>query len=152
MKPCLLVLCSALQWMGPNAESYRTLGFPVETNILVCSRGTMDEKQIVGFVVLTAVVIKSSIFWDITTCSLLEANLLFGRTYGLHLQDSISRTRYLSISACSRVGIWSACTWRWRQYIPSKLKLTLSKLHSVTSQMMVRSNRILFPRMRVHRV
>jgi hypothetical protein len=35
----------------------------------------------VGSEVLTAVVMKSTIFWDITLCSLLSVNRLFGGTY-----------------------------------------------------------------------
>jgi hypothetical protein len=34
----------------------------------------------VGFEVLTAVVMKSSIFWDITPCSLLKASLAYSST------------------------------------------------------------------------
>jgi hypothetical protein len=40
----------------------------------------------VGFEVLTVVVMKSTIFWDITPCSLLRINRCFGGTYCLQLQ------------------------------------------------------------------
>jgi hypothetical protein len=40
----------------------------------------------VGFEVLTAVFMKSIIFWDITPCSLLKVIIRFGGTYHLHLQ------------------------------------------------------------------
>jgi hypothetical protein len=54
----------------------------------------MDRLVIVGFEVLTAVVMKSSIFWDITPCSPLKVNRSFGGTYRLHLQGRrISRAR-----------------------------------------------------------
>jgi hypothetical protein len=36
--------------------------------------------------VLTAVVMKSNIFWNITPCSPLKINRSFGGTYHLHLQ------------------------------------------------------------------
>jgi hypothetical protein len=39
-----------------------------------------------GFEVLTAVVMKSTIFWDITACSPLKANRRYGGIYCLHLQ------------------------------------------------------------------
>jgi hypothetical protein len=39
----------------------------------------------VGFVIPTAVIMKSSVFWDIATCSLEDVNKRFGGTYGLHL-------------------------------------------------------------------
>jgi hypothetical protein len=40
--------------------------------------------NLVGFEVLTAVVMKSTIFWDVTPCSPLKVNRCFGGTYGLH--------------------------------------------------------------------
>jgi hypothetical protein len=40
----------------------------------------------VGFDILTSVVVKSSIFWDITPCSPLKVNRRFGGTYRLHIQ------------------------------------------------------------------
>jgi hypothetical protein len=47
-----------------------------------------------GFEVLTAVVMKSTIFWDITPCSPLKVNRRLGGTYRLHLQGrKISRAR-----------------------------------------------------------
>jgi hypothetical protein len=40
------------------------------------------------------VVIKNTVIWDITPCSLLKVNRRFGRTYRLHLQGlRISRAR-----------------------------------------------------------
>jgi hypothetical protein len=39
-----------------------------------------------GFEVRTAMVMKSSIFWDITPCSSLKVNLCFGGTCRLHIQ------------------------------------------------------------------
>jgi hypothetical protein len=47
----------------------------------------------VGFEVLTAVVMNSSIFWDITPCSPLKVNRRFGGTCRLHLQGWISQAR-----------------------------------------------------------
>jgi hypothetical protein len=42
--------------------------------------------SLVGFQILTAVFMKSSIFWDITPCTPLKVNRRFGGTYRLHLQ------------------------------------------------------------------
>jgi hypothetical protein len=42
--------------------------------------------KFVGFEVLTPVVINSTIFWNITPCSLLKVNGCFRGTYRLHLQ------------------------------------------------------------------
>jgi hypothetical protein len=47
----------------------------------------------VGFEVLTAVVKKSTIFWDITPCSPLSVNRRLGGTYCLHLQGKKNNVR-----------------------------------------------------------
>jgi hypothetical protein len=44
------------------------------------------ERQYVGFEVLTAMTMKSSVFWDVTLCSPEDIHLRFGETYCLHLQ------------------------------------------------------------------
>jgi hypothetical protein len=59
-----------------------------------------------GFAVLTALVIKSCIFWDITPCSPLKVNLRFGVTCRLHLQGQrISRAR----NQCESRALLAAC-------------------------------------------
>jgi hypothetical protein len=61
----------------------------------------------VGVEVLTGVVMKSTIFWDITLCSPLKVNRRFGRTYRLHLQGRrISRARNQRGSRCLLGGIF----------------------------------------------
>jgi hypothetical protein len=85
--------------------------------------------KFVGFEVLTAVVIKSTIFWDITPCGPLKANWRFGGTYLLRLQGRrISRTRNQQSSACHLLSRWFLARlilwpWRWRRYIPPKYRL-----------------------------
>jgi hypothetical protein len=52
------------------------------------------EDKHVGFEVLTAVVMKNTIFWNIMACSPLSVNWYFGGTYRFHLQGrKISRAR-----------------------------------------------------------
>jgi hypothetical protein len=46
----------------------------------------MIMTEFVGFEILTAVVVKNTIFWDITPCIPLSVNRRFGGTYRLHLQ------------------------------------------------------------------
>jgi hypothetical protein len=64
----------------------------------------------------TSWTLKSTIFWDITLCSLLSIYRRFGGTYRLHLQG-----RKISLA-------------RWRRHIPPKRRFTLNGLHGVISQ------------------
>jgi hypothetical protein len=57
---------------------------------------------------------KSTIFWDITPCSSLKVNRLFGGTYRIHLQARISQARYQRES-----------------------RLTFNRLHAIISQKIV---------------
>jgi hypothetical protein len=47
---------------------------------------TLRQPRYLGFEVLTVVVMKSTIFWDITPVSPLSVNRRFEGTYRLHLQ------------------------------------------------------------------
>jgi hypothetical protein len=49
------------------------------------THGTGNKQSVVGCEVLTAVVMKHALFWDITSCSLLKVNRHFRGTYRLHL-------------------------------------------------------------------
>jgi hypothetical protein len=88
----------------------------------------------VGFGILTAVVLNSSIFWDITTCSPVKVNWLFRGTCRLHLQGRrISQAR----NQCE--SRWQAAwlilrPWRWRRHVPQKRRLNFNGLHDVISQ------------------
>jgi hypothetical protein len=82
------------------------------------------NKQTVGFEVLTAVVMKSSVFWDKTPCSLVKVNWCFGETYRLHLQGR----RVKQARNQHEAG------WRGRLYVPPKHQLTLTRLHGIISQ------------------
>jgi hypothetical protein len=53
----------------------------------------------VGFEVLTAVVMKSIIFWDIAPCGPLSVNRRFGGTYYLHLEGL--KTSAFTLVSCS---------------------------------------------------
>jgi hypothetical protein len=70
--------------------------------------------------VLTAVVMKSRIFWDINPCSPLKVKRHFGETYRLHLQHQISWVK------CQRESRW--------QTVPPKRWLTFNGLHDIMSQ------------------
>jgi hypothetical protein len=92
-----------------------------------------------GFEVLTPVVMKSIIFWDITPCSPLIFNRCFGGTYLLHLQGQRIR-RVLTWNQVQIRGFHVLCRWFviilpwwWRRYVPPKCRLTFNKLHTVMS-------------------
>jgi hypothetical protein len=74
----------------------------------------------VGFEVLTAVVIKSSSIWDITSCSPLEVNRPF----------------YFLPASCWLLAWLTLRLWRWRRHVPLKRRLTFSGLHGVICKKM----------------
>jgi hypothetical protein len=72
--------------------------FHVKNLMQVRSTNFFEDMQAVywyvGFEVLTAVVMKSSISWDITLCGILKVNRYFRRTCRLYLQGQrISQAR-----------------------------------------------------------
>jgi hypothetical protein len=95
----------------------------------------------IGFEVLTAVVMKSSVFWDITPCSSLKVNRCFGGTCRLHLQDRIiSQERDNNKASRKKISAscWSLARlilrfWRRRWHVPPKRRLTFNGLHAFTS-------------------
>jgi hypothetical protein len=81
----------------------------------------------VGFEVLTAVVVKSYIFWDITLCSTFKPNRSFGATCRLHLQDrKINQGRkqcesgWQGGSACNLLSLW-VLTYKLKNSVTSIL-------------------------------
>jgi hypothetical protein len=63
---------------------------------------SVGKSLLVGFEVLTEVVMKSTVFWDITPCSPLKATRHFGGTCRLRLQGRISRARYQREGTCGK--------------------------------------------------
>jgi hypothetical protein len=98
----------------------------------------------VGFEVLTPVVMKNSIFWNITSRSPLRVNWYFGGTYRLHLQGwkgsqaknkhEASNKLHLLLTSCYFLAWRTFCPRRWRWHVPPKYHLTYSGLHSIISQ------------------
>jgi hypothetical protein len=93
----------------------------------------------VGFEVLTTVVMKSSVFWDITLCSLLKVNHCFRQTCHLHLQGwRISQARnqrevllatYFMLVFCLACSMTLKMEW----CVPPKRQFTFNGLHSIIS-------------------
>jgi hypothetical protein len=86
-----------------------------------------------GFEVLTGVVMKSSIFWDVTPCSPLKLKRRFGETCGLHLQGRrIGLARNQRKSKWQEKPAWLILRpWRRRRHVPPKHRLTFKELHGV---------------------
>jgi hypothetical protein len=83
----------------------------------------------IGFEALTALVMKSSIFWNKTLCSSLKLSRRFGGTYCLHLQG---RRIYQTREQCE-AGSNQPCLLpdsRWFN-VPPKRRLTLNALHGL---------------------
>jgi hypothetical protein len=66
--------------------------------------------------VFTVAGVTNSVFWDITLCIPAKVNQLVGGTYHLHIQDG-------------RVIKCASFFWRWKQYILTKRRSTLMRLH-----------------------
>jgi hypothetical protein len=78
--------------------------------------------------------LKSTIFWDITPCSLLKFNR---GTYCLHLQDQKSQASYQPLGlppAFTLVCCSAYSTLKMERYVPPKHWATSNGLHSVISQ------------------
>jgi hypothetical protein len=109
----------------------------------VWSRFCEESLDYVGFDVLTAVVMKSTIFWNITPYSPLSVKRRFWGTYRLHLQrrkTKLSKKLAWKEMESFHAGFLLSLffqPWRWRRNVPPKRRLTLNGLHGVTSQKMV---------------
>jgi hypothetical protein len=75
----------------------------------------------VGFEVLTAVVMKNSIFRDIFQCTPLKV------TEG-------SKAKALLAASCQFFAWFTLHSRRWRQHVPPEHQFTFSELHNVISQ------------------
>jgi hypothetical protein len=86
---------------------------------------TLDIREHVGFEVLTAVVMKSIIFWDIMPCSSLSVNRRFGGICRLHLQDGKNNVGWQSTDYTAFLAQLNFRPWRWRRYVPPKRRSIL---------------------------
>jgi hypothetical protein len=93
----------------------------------VCFVVGHEHTVFLGFEVFTAVVMRSTIFWDITPCSPLSVNRRFGGAYCLHLQGR--RNKFSKKPAIKQVA---------------SLRLTLNRLHGVISQKVILFKQSLF--------
>jgi hypothetical protein len=85
----------------------------------------------VGFEVLTTVTIKSTVFWDVMPCCLVEFQQRFGKTYCLRLQGRTGFAAYCFLVAWLTLRDWK---WRHYEYVPTKRRWISIGLHDVTFQ------------------
>jgi hypothetical protein len=90
-------------------------------------------RMCVGSEVLTAVVMKSTIFWDITPCTPSKAKPTFRRN--MSPPSSVSKNKPSSLL----LSRWFLARlilrpWRWRRQVPLKRRLTFNGLQGVISQ------------------
>jgi hypothetical protein len=99
-----------------------------------------------GFEVFTAVVMKSTILWDIKPCSLLKVNRRFGGTYRLLLHGRrISKAGNQRESRSQASLAWLIFrSWRWKRYFPPKRRSTFNWLHAVISQNIVLFTNVIY--------
>jgi hypothetical protein len=90
------------------------------------SRQSVYIKSLAGFEVLTAVVTKSTIFWDITPCSPLKVNRRFGGTYRLHLQGGRKSRATQKIVLFRKIPCPSGNRNPTVQPVPIPIKIDLS--------------------------
>jgi hypothetical protein len=92
------IASNSLMPHGPSGFNYtwpcRVLAAQDSQQQFKCLMEVKPTLNVVGLEVLTAVIMKSTIFWDVTPCSPSSVNRSFGETYRLHLQGrKISRAR-----------------------------------------------------------
>jgi hypothetical protein len=91
----------------------------------------LKAMKLVGFEVVTPVVIKCSIFWDITPCSSFKVNRCIGETCRIHLQGQVlSSTCYL-LHAGFLLG--SFFDHEWTRHVSPKHRWTFNVLHGIIS-------------------
>jgi hypothetical protein len=118
----------ARQWLGKYLPVVARQRLGRNVTAVTNTHATVEE-----FEVLTAVLMKSTIFWDITPCSPLKINGRFGGTYRLHLQLYLpSAFTLVSCSAYfSTMKMEAACSSQTsinfqrntRRYIPEDITL-----------------------------
>jgi hypothetical protein len=77
------VYVSAL-FCGPILYIRKHIDSLTESETEICKAVTKEIRR--GFEVFTAMVMESSIFWDITSCGLLKSSDISGGKCSLHLQ------------------------------------------------------------------
>jgi hypothetical protein len=85
---------------------------------------------------LTVINMKSTIFWDVIPCSVVEVPWHLRGTNCLHfLGQTASQPARSTQQAQSLLLVWiTFWAWKWRQYVPPQHQCASTSLHSVTSR------------------
>jgi hypothetical protein len=98
---------------------------------MICNKMTVILKS-VRFEILTAMVMNSSIFWDITPCSPLKVNRRFR---GISSESKNRPNRKPASSTCYLLQDWLIFRPRkWKRYVSPKRRLTFNGLYGIISQ------------------
>jgi hypothetical protein len=104
-----------------NSNTRYSLGHDPQYNLVDFRWRTGMNDVHTGFEVLRVVVMKSSVFWDVMSCSPLKTNRRFGGTYLL--------------SSSHLFPAWFILrTWRWRLHFPLKRQLTFNEFTALYSR------------------
>jgi hypothetical protein len=120
---------------APSISLYQSLStWWAGQSVYCCFLSSAFRKHptVVWFQVITAVVMKSTVFRDITPCNPLKTNRRFRETYRLHLQSRISRVGLPSASTL--VTCWAYSTLNMEEYIFLKYRLAFNGLQGNISQ------------------
>jgi hypothetical protein len=91
----------------------------------------------IGSEVLTAVVMKSYVFWDITPCIMLKGNRQFKGTCRLHFQGwriSQARNQQLLPASWWFLAWLIILPWSRKWHVPPRRRLAFNGLHGVVPQ------------------
>lgn len=114
-------LHTAHKWGAPPVQPLRLTPLRLSRSL----QGKERKIKIMRVHILTAVTTKSTAFWDVTPCSMVEVYWRFKEMCCLHPQGSL-------------------LLWRWRQNAPPKQWLTCIRLHCTIFQKTVSSITIKF--------
>jgi hypothetical protein len=120
---------------------YKAIAFLSKSSFKHAGPITHRSVSYFGLEVLTAVVMKSKIFWYVMQCSSLKDNWSFGGTYRLHFQGRIHRAWYQRDSwliICFHAGILlGAFDPGDGDDVPPQRRFTFNGPHGVISQKIV---------------
>jgi hypothetical protein len=128
----------------PSAENKNYLSYTLSSPYVFMLQCLIEYREKFASFISDLYFILSIILWERTLCSPFKVKRRFGGKYRLHHQGrKISLARNQRESSSSHLlSRWFLARlilrpWRWRRYVPPKLRLTLNGLYGVISQKMV---------------